>query len=86
MILHEVDKPGSDIDSYVNSLDNLLDKKLELINSIKPKIQIFKHHLKEEEHLSNQFYDAQQNNVNPIGNNAGMTQDNLFNPQARNFY
>ncbi len=32
MLLHEVDKPGSDVDEYVESLDSILLHKLELIN------------------------------------------------------
>ena len=84
MILHDVDKPGSDIDSYVNSLDNLLNKKLELINAMKPRITSFKEHLKEEESLSNQFYDMQNNSQYNQGPTP-MHQEQMFN-HNRNYY
>ena len=35
MLLHEVDKPGSDVDEYVESIDAILGHKLELINSLR---------------------------------------------------
>ena len=31
ILLHEVDKPGSDVDDYVESLDNILAHKMDLI-------------------------------------------------------
>ena len=31
MLLHEVDKPGSDVDEYVSSLDSILRHKIEVI-------------------------------------------------------
>lgn len=31
MLLHEVDKPGSDVDEYVNNLDVLLSHKMDVI-------------------------------------------------------
>ena len=31
MLLHEVDKPGSDVDEYVSSLDSILRHKIEAI-------------------------------------------------------
>lgn len=35
MLLHEVDKPGSDIEEYVGSLDSILHHKMELISVIR---------------------------------------------------
>lgn len=32
MLLHDVDKPGSDVDEYVSNLDSILSNKLDLIN------------------------------------------------------
>lgn len=32
MLLHEVDKPGSDVDDYVESLDSILFHKMEIIS------------------------------------------------------
>jgi len=57
MLLHEVDKPGSDVDEYVDSLDAILAHKMELISGIRNRLISFKEHLKEEEHLSKKFYE-----------------------------
>jgi len=57
MLLHEVDKPGSDVDDYVGSLDQLLCHKMELIQVMRNKLVIFREHLKEEELLSKKFYE-----------------------------
>ena len=65
MLLHEVDKPASDIDEYVDSLDSILLHKLELINSLRSRMQRFREHLKEEELLSKKFYE-QRNEVMDI--------------------
>jgi len=62
VLLHEVDKPGSDVDEYVDNLDNLLAHKLEVISMIRGKLLMFKEHLKEEELLSKKFYE-QRNEV-----------------------
>lgn len=35
MLLHEVDKPGSDIEDYVLQLDNVLLHKMELISVVR---------------------------------------------------
>ena len=35
IILHEVDKPGSDVDHYVDNLDGLLGNKVNLIQSLR---------------------------------------------------
>ena len=57
MLLHEVDKPGSDVDEYVESLDALLAHKMELIANLRNRVVSFKNHLKEEELLSKKFYE-----------------------------
>lgn len=57
MLLHEVDKPGSDVDEYVDSLDSILSHKLDIISILKNRLQTFKSHLKEEEMLSKKFYE-----------------------------
>lgn len=57
MLLHEVDKPGSDVDEYVTNLDAILTHKLEVVTGLKSKLQSFKSHLKAEEELSKKFYD-----------------------------
>lgn len=57
MLLHEVDKPGSDVDEYVTSLDAILAHKIELMSHLRGRLKDFKDHLKEEEMLSKKFYE-----------------------------
>lgn len=57
MLLHEVDKPGSDVDEYVTNLDSILAHKVELISNLRGRLKTFKDHLKEEETLSKKFYE-----------------------------
>lgn len=59
MLINEVDKPGSDIDYYVTSLDKLLKEKAERIDKTRTKLQKFQNLLKEEEFLSQKFYQYQ---------------------------
>ena len=54
-ILNEVDKPGSDIDLYVNSLDKLLLEKQNKIINLRKKLYNLYTKLKDEEALSNKF-------------------------------
>ena len=51
MLLHEVDKPGSDIEVYVSSLDAILIHKMELISVVRQRLVDFYTHLKMEENL-----------------------------------
>ena len=51
MLLHDVDKPGSDIEEYVNSLDAILLHKMELIGLVRQRLIDFYKHLKLEENL-----------------------------------
>ena len=46
-LLHDVDKPASDIDEYVDSLDAIFIHKLELITVLRSKLVKFKEHLRE---------------------------------------
>jgi kinesin family protein 2/24 len=57
MLLHEVDKPGSDVDEYVDSLDALLAHKMEIVSGLRNRVLKFREHLKEEELLSKKFYE-----------------------------
>jgi hypothetical protein len=56
-LLNEVDKPGSDVDEYVDSLDAMLAHKLEIISLLRKRLLNFKEHLKIEEILSKKFYE-----------------------------
>lgn len=54
-LLNDVDQPGSAIDEYVTSLESVLDQKMEVIISLKNRLDDFKQHLKQEELLSRSF-------------------------------
>lgn len=55
MLLSEVDKPGSDVEEYVGSLDAILVHKMELIQVVRQRLLTFHKHLKTEEGLSKLF-------------------------------
>jgi len=85
MLLHEVDKPGSDVDYYVDNLDNLLANKMNVIQSLRIKLKVFKQHLVDEEMLSKKFYEKKnevmdvfdlKNEQNNLGNDMQLL-DNL---------
>jgi lipopolysaccharide biosynthesis regulator YciM len=59
MLLHEVDKPGSDIEVYVSSLDAILLHKMELISVVRQRLVDFYTHLKMEENLQ-KLYQTKQ--------------------------
>lgn len=54
-LINEVDKPGSDIENYVVTLDRLLADKVDKINSLRVQLQKFNIMLKDEEALANKF-------------------------------
>jgi len=56
-LLNEVDKPASDIDEYVDSLDAILAHKAEMINMLRSRLHKFRDHLREEEALSKKFHE-----------------------------
>lgn len=56
-LLNDVEKPASDIDEYVDALDNILLHKVEMINMLRTKLHKFKSCLKEEQALSKKFSD-----------------------------
>jgi|LauGreDrversion4_2_1035121.scaffolds.fasta_scaffold198317_4 kinesin family protein 2/24 len=51
-LLNEVDKPGSDVESYVASLDKLLTQKIQMITGMRKQLIDFHTHLKTEEAMS----------------------------------
>ena len=57
MLLNEVDKPGSDVDEYVDSIDAILCHKIEIVNILRGKLLNFREHLREEEIMSKKFYE-----------------------------
>ncbi len=56
LLLNEIDKPGSDVDEYVDNLDAILAHKLDIILLLRNRIGTFKEHLKEEELMTKKFY------------------------------
>lgn len=61
MILHEVDKPGSNVEEYISSLDSMLLGNMDMIKALRQQLLTFNKHLKEEEQLSKKFYEQQIN-------------------------
>jgi len=73
-LLNEVDKPGSDVESYVASLDRLLTEKMTMITQMRKKLIDFHTHLKTEEAMSKLYQQqqaAQDASVNPGDSNFG---------------
>lgn len=58
-LLHEVDRPGSDVNTFVAELDRVLEMKEEMVSSLRNKLRSFHGHLIEEEQMSREFYSAQ---------------------------
>lgn len=50
-LLHAVDQPQSDINSYVSNLDRILLDKMEMIGKLRQKLVTFYTHLRQEENL-----------------------------------
>ena len=50
-LLQNVEEPQSDIEDYVNNLDMILIKKMEMIGNMRKKLASFYGHLKKEENL-----------------------------------
>ncbi|CAE7238568.1 Kinesin-13A [Symbiodinium microadriaticum] len=53
--LNNVDRPGSDVDAYVNGLDRILRMKADYIGDIRSRVDLFKEHLAQEDALSRKF-------------------------------
>eukprot|EP00736_Rhodelphis_marinus_P013936 Rmarinus@m.2240 len=51
-LLNQMDKPGSSIDTYLEKMSDILERKCETIKSLQDRIAKFKRHLQEEETLS----------------------------------
>jgi kinesin family protein 2/24 len=54
-LINEVDRPGSDINQYVISLDKQLADKIDKINTVRNRLQKFHVLLKDEEALAQKF-------------------------------
>jgi len=53
--LNSVDRPGSDVDAYVNGIDRILRLKATYIGDIRQRVDMFKEHLSQEDSLSRKF-------------------------------
>jgi len=60
--LEEVDKPGSDIDEYILSLEKILKEKLKSITNLQNKISEFKNNLEQERLINQKIQEKRQNN------------------------
>ena len=52
VLLNDVDKPGSDVEEYVNNLDTILVSKIHMIELMRKQLVDFHKHLKTEECMS----------------------------------
>jgi hypothetical protein len=85
-LINDVDKPGSDIEQYVSTLDKYLADKAEKINELRTKLKKFGMMLKDEETLSTKFLSTgnmfdvyefgNKNNNNKNKNNNNYKYDN----------
>ena len=57
VLLHEVDKPGSDIEEFIDSLDAILEHKEDMIGGLRRRLKGFKTKIRDEERLSKKFYE-----------------------------
>ena len=57
-----MDKPGSDIDEYILSLEKILKEKLKSITNLQNKISEFKNNLEQERLINQKIQEKRQNN------------------------
>ena len=80
-LLNDVDKPGSDVESYVNDLDKLLVQKIEMITEMRKQLITFHGHLKTEEVMSKLYQQVQnlEDLEQEVNNNEYGDEDMLIN-------
>ena len=83
MLLHDVDKPGSDIEDYVSSLDSILLHKMELIGMVRQRLIDFYTHLKMEENLQ-KLYQSKGSLLNEGGDQNVLLMDSVFDDLDQN--
>jgi hypothetical protein len=59
VLLQEVDKPGSEVEEYVNNLDAILAHKMETIQVLRSRLYKFHEHLKQQQTLNQKFHSKQ---------------------------
>jgi hypothetical protein len=77
VLINQVEKPGSDIEIYVNSMEKIFNQQLERINHMKNRLINFKSLLKEEEEISQKFI--------RLNEMMGGMLENSFNHSHSNF-
>ena len=58
-ILKEVDKPGSDVEAYVEKLDKVLIRKIEMMTELRKQVLDFYKNIKTEEQMASLFHEMQ---------------------------
>ena len=76
-LLNDVDKPGSDVEDYVNNLRGILQNKMEMIARMQNQLNEFHKHLKTEEAMS-KLYQQQQNLNGVMAPNGEDDEDMLI--------
>lgn len=64
---HKVDLPGSDVEEYLVSLDQILSERLSEIEHLHRSIQSFHKHIKQEQNISQKFYEMQDTDQVEVG-------------------
>lgn len=87
MLLHDVGKPASEVDVYVENLDAILQHKLDIITQLRQRLTQFRSHLRKEEILSKKLheqrahvmdvFDLNSNTINPNNNDEMQLLDDL---------
>lgn len=54
-ILKDVDKPGSDVENYVEKLDKILERKIDMMTDLRRRVLDFYKNIKTEEQLAKLF-------------------------------
>ena len=76
-ILQNVEEPQSDIEEYVDKLDNILQRKMQHILSLRSKLSTFYKHLKQEENLQRLY----TTKLNESGQSHQIVQQSMLEQQ-----
>ena len=80
--IHEVDKPGSDIEEYTNNLDKLLAQEIQTISNLRKKLVKFHIMIKDENALANLFGEEEKFSENGFeGGESTNSLDEFFIPK-----
>ena len=86
-LLQNVEEPQSDIEDYVNNLDMILIKKMEMIGNMRKKLASFYGHLKKEENLQKLYTTKLSETGQSHEELQQLTQQSLYdmNDQGNNY-